>query len=74
MWFRPAFAAPYGVSIAPPLPGIDAWLEMLMMQPPVSWSFMTLYAFAAKIMGAVRLRSMMARMNRGDAVAMSAGG
>jgi hypothetical protein len=42
MWLSPALAAAYGVSDPPPPPGMEAWLEMLMMQPPLCWACVTL--------------------------------
>ena len=74
MWLRPAFAAPYGARRPPEPLDIEAWLEMLMMLPPVSCSDITRYALVANTVGAVRLRSMMAWMKRGEALAVSVGG
>src|SRR4051812_2174057 len=69
---RPALAAPYAA-----LPGFGRVPDteaMFTIAPPESWSFITAYTAWEKTSGAIRLRSMIDREKRGDAVALSAGG
>src|SRR5262245_10562003 len=68
----PALAAPYAA-----LPGfgrVPLTLAMLTMEPPVACSCITALTACEQTSGAIRLRSMIDREKRGDAVAESAGG
>src|SRR5947209_20170050 len=69
---RPAFAAPYAAVFGDGrMPLTDV---MLMIDPPSSWPCITAFAACDTWMAASMLRATIFSVNRGDAVAASAGG
>jgi hypothetical protein len=69
---RPAFAAPYATVLGDGRTPLT--LAMLTMLPPSGCLCMTALAFCAHTRAAVRFKAMIPAVNRGDAVAVSAGG